>query len=138
MKNKFSIFYSWQSDISKNRNLILSCIEKAIKDVIKKQHKDLQLEINIDRDTRNKSGSPEIADTIFKKIDITDIFICDVTIINNSLFAKFVNGRLTPNPNVLIELGYAINILGWDRVICVVDTLHSTVDELPFDIRGHL
>ena len=95
------------------------------------------MEINIDRDTKNVSGSPSITNTIFDKIDLCDIFICDVTIINKSPINKLLKNRLTPNPNVMVELGYAVSLLGWDRVICVNNTTISITEELPFDLRGH-
>ena len=137
MKNNFSVFYSWQSDIKANRSFIQSCIEKAIKNVVKKHKTDIELEINIDRDTRNKSGSPPIANTIFKKIETADIFICDVTIVNKAPFNRFLQLRLAPNPNVLIELGYAVHVIGWERVICICNTEFNSIEELPFDMRGH-
>ena len=58
MKSNFTIFYSWQSDLKNNS--IQTCIEKAIKEVKRKFEKEINLEINVDRDTRNKSGSPSI------------------------------------------------------------------------------
>ncbi len=139
MKTNFTVFYSWQSDTKYNKNYIQKCIDKATKEVTKRQKKELKLdlEINVDRDTRNKSGSPEIVETILKKISACDIFICDITIINKNFINKLFKLRLTPNPNVLIELGYAINILGWDRIICVQNIENSNIEELPFDIRGH-
>ncbi|WP_348636594.1 hypothetical protein QLS71_002545 [Mariniflexile litorale] len=62
MKDNFTIFYSWQSDLKGkfNRNLISSSIEKAIKDLKRNSQNDFKLEINLDRDTKNKSGSPSI------------------------------------------------------------------------------
>ncbi len=137
MKNDFTIFYSWQSDIKRNSNFIHTCIEKAIKNVINKQDKSITLEINIDRDTRNKSGSPSIANTIFKKIALSNLFICDVTVVNKNLVGKLFKTRTSPNPNVLIELGYAVRILGWERIVCICDTQINSLEELPFDIRGH-
>ena len=105
--------------------------------VKKECSKDIKLEINIDRDTKNNSGSPEILDTILKKISNSDIFICDITLINNSLFSKIFKTRLTSNPNVLIELGYAIKQLGWERIVCIDNTEYGRTELLPFDIRGH-
>jgi hypothetical protein len=137
MKNNFTIFYSWQSDIKRNRNFIQTCIEKAIKEIKQKLPNEIELEINIDRDTTNNSGSPEIANTIFEKIKNCDIFVSDVTIINKTLLSSLMKHRLTPNPNVLIELGYAVNLIGWQRVICINDTKFSLIEDLPFDIRGH-
>ncbi|MDD2563599.1 MAG: hypothetical protein PHU27_05235 [Salinivirgaceae bacterium] len=137
MKNSFNIFYSWQSDIPKNRNTIESAIVKAIKELKKIKQKEIELEINLDRDTKDNSGSPDIADTIFMKILNSDIFICDVTIINNSLLEVDKKQRLTPNPNVLIELGYAIRHLGWERIICINNIHYGKSEFLPFDIRNH-
>jgi hypothetical protein len=60
------------------------------------------------------------------------IFICDVSIINQGTKEE---GRLTPNPNVLIELGYAFKALGPHRIIMVMNTAFGTVEQLPFDLR---
>lgn len=46
--------------------------------------------------------------------------------------------RATPNPNVLVELGYAAHSLGWDRIIVVVNTAHGAIEELPFDFRARI
>lgn len=137
MKEKFKVFYSWQSDISKNKNFIASAIEKAIQEISRKKSHELSLEINLDRDTRNTSGSPAISKTIFDKILESDIFICDVSIINNSRIDRLFKKRLTPNPNVLIELGFAVHYLGWERIICVNNQECGQSEMLPFDLRGH-
>lgn len=84
----------------------------------------------IDRDTQGLAGAPDIGDSIYEKIDSADIFIADVTIINGDY-----EGRKTPNPNVMIELGYAIKSLGWDRIILIYDKDFGDMEELPFDIN---
>ncbi|WP_026449726.1 hypothetical protein [Aequorivita capsosiphonis] len=137
MSKHYSVFYSWQSDKRKSSNFISSSIEKAIKIIKRKSSEDISLEINFDRDTRNRSGSPQIAQTIFDKISQCDIFICDVSLINNSYLNRKLKRRITSNPNVLVELGYAINCLGWERIICVNNTEFGTNEMLPFDIRAH-
>lgn len=76
------------------------------------------------------AGAPDIGDSIYEKIDSADIFIADVTIINGDYA-----GRKTPNPNVMIELGYAIKSLGWDRIILLYDKDFGEIEELPFDIN---
>jgi hypothetical protein len=43
------------------------------------------------------------------------------------------NRRRTPNPNVLVELGYALKALGDERVIVVVNTAFGKEELLPFD-----
>jgi len=138
MKKSYSIFYSWQSDLKfkNNKNLILNSLRKS-KKKLEKDGKRIELEINLDRDTKNESGSPSIPEIIFKKISNSDIFICDITIINNSFLNRKLKKRLSPNPNVLIELGYAINLLGWERIICINNLKYNKLEDLPFDIRNH-
>jgi hypothetical protein len=124
------VFYSWQSDCpnSTNRGFIGDALEKAAKEI----HKDdsIQVEPVIDRDTQGVAGSPDIANTIFNKIRECQVFVCDVSIINNGS-----DGRLTPNPNVLVELGFAVGVLGWDRVVLVMNTAFGEIESLPFDLR---
>lgn len=126
-----TIFFSWQSDLPNktNRNLI----ENSIKLALKKMNQDspYSLITEIDRDTKGVLGSPDIVDSILTKIDKCGLFIADISIINSSL-----NGKRTPNPNVLFELGYAVKCLGWDRVICVFNSDFGNVSELPFDLRN--
>ncbi|MDN3582085.1 hypothetical protein [Mucilaginibacter flavus] len=127
------IFYSWQSDLNPDYNnyFIRDCAKAALKAL----KKELKIELSLDKDTQKTPGSPDIVETILKKIQMADIFICDVTIINNTLVNKLTKARKTPNPNVLVELGYAIKTLAWERIICVANTNYCYVDDLPFDIR---
>lgn len=124
------IFYSWQSDCpsNTNRSLILTAIEKAIESL--KKEESTTIDPVIDRDTLGLAGSPDISQSIFSKIDEASIFICDVSIINGG------GGRTTPNPNVLIELGYAVKSLGWHRVIMVMNSHFGKPEDLPFDLRS--
>lgn len=127
---KLSIFYSWQSDLpnNTNRQYIMSCLKKTMK-VIHKDNITIS-DWTIESDSRGESGTPELANSIFSKIDQCDIFIADVSIINQG-----ENSRKTCNPNVLIELGYASSKLGWDRILCVYNLLYGQIEDLPFDIR---
>ena len=124
------VFYSWQSDLpnSTNRGFIHQALERAAKDI--KGDETISVEPVIDRDTSGVPGSPDIAATILSKIDNCDVFACDVSIINHDS-----KNRLTTNPNVLIELGYALKRLGWNRVIMIFNTEFGEVEDLPFDLR---
>lgn len=127
MKEKITVFYSWQSDLpgKNNRYLIQSSIEKAVKNLNKKA-----ITISADRDTCGKLGTPDIVETIFNKIDEADIFVADISIINSGSSAK-----KTPNPNVLLELGYAAKSLGWERIICIINSDYGLHEDLPFDLK---
>ena len=152
---QFKVFYSWQSDLpgSTNRNFIEKCINEAVNNcnsVIE------GIEIVADRDTKGITGSPNISQTIFSKIDECDLFVADVSIVNDYSILeatdKFIDSaivtnkqqevdqksqkvRYTPNPNVLVELGYAVKCLGWERVICFINTDYGDISKLPFDLE---
>jgi hypothetical protein len=125
------IFYSWQSDLpnSTNRGFIETAIEIAIKNL--EGDDSIQLDPVIDRDTQGVPGSPDIATTIFEKIEEAQVFIGDVSIINGQN-----TSRPTPNPNVLVELGYAIKTLEMRRILLIMNTAYGELEQLPFDLRG--
>ena len=124
------VFYSWQSDLPNrtNRGLIQSALEKAAREI--RSDDSIAVEPVVDRDTLGEPGSPDIAATILRKIDEATAFVCDVSIVCRS-----VNGRPCPNPNVLVELVYALKSIGSERVVLVFNTAYGEVSELPFDLR---
>lgn len=128
---KRRLFYSWQSDLpaAMNRNLIQDALERAAKSISRDESEWVRPVI--DRDTAGIEGTPNIADSIFTKIASSDAFIADVSLVNAG-----AGNRPTPNPNVLIELGYAIGKLGWNRVLLIQNTAYGAPDDLPFDLRG--
>ena len=155
---EFKVFYSWQSDLpgNKTRYLIQNCIDEAIEKCGSSVN---GITFVADRDTKGLTGSPSIPQTILSKIDECDLFIADVSLVNkyncfpvdeasDSNCDSTKNGskindnkmnksviKYTPNPNVLIELGYAVKRLGWERIICFINTDYGSIDELPFDLE---
>ena len=126
-----NVFYSWQSDLpnSTNRSFIETALNKVAKAV--RADESISLDPVIDRDTAGELGAPNIADTIYQKIEKAQVFVCDVSIIS-----KGAVPRPTPNPNVLVELGYASKVLGWPNILMVMNTAFGPVTDLPFDLRG--
>jgi hypothetical protein len=124
------IFYSWQSDLDPNTNS--RAIRNAIQSIIPIIEDEIEnCRIILEEATSREAGSPDIPSTIFRKIGETDIFICDITTINNDANCN----KKTPNPNVLIELGYAISVLGWERIIMLYNTNYGAFpQDLPFDL----
>jgi hypothetical protein len=129
-----TIFFSWQSDAPPivGRNLI----ERALRKAIQKIAADLSIEeavrdLEIDRDTMGVPGSPPIMETIFRKIDQAAIFIADVTFVG----MRDTN-RPTPNPNVLIEYGWALKSLTHFQIISVMNVAFGTPtrESMPFDL----
>jgi hypothetical protein len=128
---ELKIFYSWQSDKhippALNRTFIQNSLEKAAATV--KRNSEYSIDPMIDRDTLGTPGAPNIVDEILRKISQSDVFVCDVTIVNTK--SKF---RLSPNPNVMLELGYALRSLGWDRIVMVINEHFGRANQLPFDL----
>ena len=133
--NEFKIFFSWQSDLSSNKTtrFIDEClieVESILQNIVS---------IKPDRATEGLTGSPDITESIFSKIDDADLFIADLSIVN-----KFIvqdkdenteeNRKFTPNSNVLLETGYAARALSWDRVICLFNQQYGNPNDFPFDI----
>lgn len=56
--------------------------------------------------------------------------MCDVSLIHP---ANTV--RRTTNPNVLVELGYAVAKLSSERIVLVLNTAFGEPEELPFDLK---
>ncbi|MBP8252538.1 MAG: hypothetical protein KAX40_09245 [Herpetosiphon sp.] len=125
-----TIFYSWQSDLpgNINRSFIQEALELAVQAI--SQDDTIKVEPRVDRDTLGVAGSPDIVHTILEKIDKAQVFVCDVSLINSQ-----TEGRKTPNPNVLVELGYAMGKLGLSRIVMVMNTAYGTPDSLPFDLK---
>lgn len=134
-----TVFYSWQKNTpsSINRNFI----EEALKKAIKKAGKDYEVqaairdkELVIDRDTAGVPGTPPITQTIFEKISQCGIFIADLTFVGKTEMEKPI-----PNPNVLIEYGYAIKSVNYSRIIAVMNTAFGepTEGNMPFNLRHH-
>jgi hypothetical protein len=124
------VFYSWQSDLPEatNFDFIESSLRIATRSI--RDDDSISVEPVIDRDTAGVPGAPDIAATIFEKIEESDVFVCDVSIINAG-----AGGRPTSNPNVLIELGYALKTHGPERIILVMNRAFGSPELLPFDLR---
>jgi hypothetical protein len=124
------VFYSWQSDLpnASNRGFILEALQRAASKIASDE--SVAIEPVIDRDTQGVPGSPDIAATIFSKITASDVFVADVSIVVRG------DRRAIPNPNVLIELGYALKTLGHEKVVLVFNRAFGQIEELPFDLRA--
>lgn len=120
------IFYSWQSTLksSANRGLIKGSLEIAIENINREMTVDSRGEAVLDSDTANTPGSPDIIRTILSKIDVSTIFIADITMVNAN----------QPNSNVMFELGYAFKALGEDNIIMLFNEHYGSPKDLPFDL----
>ena len=129
------IFYSWQSDTENRvgRGLIQWALDRAIRAINADADVDpADRDVQADRDTAGVPGMPPLVDTIFDKIDRSVAFLSDL-----SHVATRANGDRSPNPNVLLEHGWALKSKGWRSLIGVMNTAMGHPDDhpLPFDLR---
>ena len=121
------IFWSWQSDTHQpsGRHFVrgvLADLAHDLNDVDEtedaerpegdadEEDKDGDLlahdgRIEVDQDTHGVDRSPPIAETILRKIREAAVFVADVT-----PTCTTSKGKRVPNPNVMIELGYAMKV----------------------------
>lgn len=81
-------------------------MKKAIK--LLENEIDEVSEICIESDSRNDIGTPDLAES---------------------------NCRPTPNPNVLLEVGFAAKAISWSNILGIYNSEYGKVELLPFDIR---
>ncbi len=143
-----SIFYGWQSDLSSqvNKNFIGETLDSAAASINAGGVHRVRIERGGPEGTL---GTARIDRNILDQIDRSEIAVFDVSAINNpsrwtendprlmSLFDLDRHEsppRISPNPNIGFELGYAVAILGWDRCICVLNEQSCTLKEVFFDL----
>jgi hypothetical protein len=131
----FALFYSWQLDLCPH--LTKHLIRSATRQALKRVQADAEVEDapRIDHDTLGVSGVPEIAGTIFAKIEQCGIFLADLSLVG-TITTHDRRQKRTPNPNVLFELGYALAKVGWERVILVMNKAFGEPDDLIFDLKN--
>ena len=129
-----TVFFSWQSDLPETRSTILWALERAVRDL--NRGDALEEALRVDQDTDKVAGWPDIAATILAKIEHCELFVADLTPVNG----PDPETRLTPNPNVMLELGYALATgVGRTRIVCIVNDAYlpeRDLSRLPFDVRG--
>jgi hypothetical protein len=142
---KFTVFYAWQSDRPKkvNRFFVRDALQEAIDEIHStasevedspRPDEDAGAEPRLDHDTKDVPGLPEVARTILNKIDTCGIFVADVTFVGEAAPALDRPVKRLSNPNVLIELGYALARIGPERIICVMNEAFGPPSDLPFDL----
>lgn len=129
-----TVFWSWQSDYDENgcRYFVRDALKEAIKqtaDAMKLEPADRP---SLDHDTKGAKGMVDIKSIILSKIERCSLFVADLTPIGKTEAGKWI-----PNPNVMIELGWAMHAPGVEHVIPILNLAPGCkVEDLPFDIRG--
>ena len=133
------IFWSWQSDTPGKigRHFVRDALNLAIEtlkqapEVEEPTAAEAREGIHLDHDRQGVTGSPDLARTIFDKIDQSSVFVADVTLVGTALdgVKKLINS------NVAIEYGHAHHALGDESILMVQNTRYGDRDALPFDLK---
>lgn len=132
------IFWSWQSDTPGNigHYFVRDALREAIaalkmeEDIIEPVEREAREALHLDSDRQGVPGSPDLAATIFEKIEQAAVFVADVTSVGAT-----PAGKKLINSNVAIEYGHAHHALGDQAILMVQNTYYGDRGALPFDLQ---
>lgn len=133
-KSEIVIFWAWQADFKPARNEIKKALESVVQAINRGRKSILPLRIETAVDVGD--GAVRIDSTLLDKIAAADAVAADVT----PVYRAF--RRLNPNPNVLVEVGYALAHKAPEQVLLMekkrepgdVPGDDKAATQLPFDI----
>ena len=128
------VFWSWQSDTpgKTGRHFVRHALDQAIAELKLDQEVDepTREALHADQDRQGVPGSPDLAQTILRKISEAAVVLADVTAV-----ATTSGGKKLINSNVAIELGYSLAVPGDRALQMVLNSHYGNIEELPFDLR---
>src|SRR6202021_2830349 len=127
------VFWSWQSDTPKDigRFFVRDALREAIQvlktdeHVLEPHEREAAAKLKLDSDRQGVPGSPDLAATIFDKIEAADVFVADVSLVGTT-----GQGKKLINSNVAIEYGHAHKALSYRRVLMVQNHHYGDGDDL--------
>jgi hypothetical protein len=142
------VFWSWQFDTpgKTGRHFVRDALNAAIAElrqsleVEEPTAREAGSKLHLDHDREGVPGSPDLARLILEKIGRSHVFIADVTVVG-AVFKKtgdISSGivKKTINPNVAIELGYALRALRDRSLLMVMNEYYGGRVDLPFDLQA--
>jgi hypothetical protein len=103
------IFLAWQSDFGPSRTTIQAVLESVTSELAATEQ--LVAPLLLTGAVAQGDGAVRIDAKVVEAISRASVFVADLTVVGRIL------ERLLPNPNVLVEVGYALASLGPNRVI---------------------
>ena len=133
-RTEIVVFLIWQGDYPTSRDKI----ESALRELVERMNKEKRASypVRIDEAVVVGDGAVRIDKNLLDRILRADVVVADVT----PVYRAF--GRLTPNPNVLLEVGYALASKKPQEVFLVEEKRNAAeipgdgnpATQLPFDI----
>src|SRR6266852_6191377 len=139
------VFWSWQSDtpgkIGRHfvRDALSVAIEhlKEIAEIEEPPAREARSAMHLDQDRKGIPGSPDLARLILEKIEQSAVFVADVTSVGiTTTQREETHPKKVINPNVAIELGYALHALGDRAFLMVMNEHYGSRADLLFDLQS--
>ncbi len=138
------VFWSWQSDTPGKigRHFVRDALQAAIEqlkeapEVEEPTERETRSAVHLDQDRKGISGSPDLARVILEKIEAAAVFVADVTAVGFVSNEKQGPAKKLINPNVAIELGYALHALTDRALLMVMNEHYGSRADLPFDLQS--
>lgn len=144
----YKVFFAFQMDIDDKfgKGFIQTAIEVAIQ-----KFKSEGIDVSLDFGFRGTSGTPLLIEEMLKKSSESDMVIVDLTFTSSKIWSdskkisafgkeiRILNNtqdKKSPNPNVLLETGYAWAKKGTYRTLVVMNSAFGSPDLLPVDLKG--
>jgi hypothetical protein len=139
------VFWSWQSDTpgKVGRHFVRDALNTAIErlketpEIEEPPAREARSAMHLDQDRKGIPGSPDLARVILEKIGQSSVFVADVTPVGVTITqAEETQGKKIINPNVAIELGYALHALGDRALLMVMNEHYGSRADLAFDLQS--
>lgn len=141
------VFWSWQSDTpgKVGRHFVRDALNATIEQLKQRPEieeptaREARAAMHLDQDRKGIPGSPDLARLILEKIEQSAIFVADVTSVGVTTTTTQKEGKQQKkiiNPNVAIELGYALHVLGDRALLMVMNEHYGNRADLPFDLQS--
>src|ERR1700724_1583182 len=139
------VFWSWQSDTPGKigRHFVRDALSAAIEqlkqtpEIEEPTAREARSAMHLDQDRKGIPGSPDLARVILEKIEQSAVFVADVTSVGiTTTQPEDTQPKKVINPNVAIELGYALHALGDSAFLMVMNEHYGSRADLPFDLQS--
>lgn len=126
-----TIFFSPQTEYASASEALREQLQNAIANLNKRS----RVELSLIESQRHRDGAVRLNATMMRKIRKSLLFIADSTAIAS--MGSQENTQLLPNPNVCVEIGYAIQSKRTEQIVLAQMQRSDFVGQFPFDLPNY-